>query len=131
MMEHLHITAARPAGKLDMPIKMRGEKVSVFYGAKQALYEVDLDVAERQVTALIGPSGCGKSTFLRTLNRMNDTIEGCRVEGRITLDGDEGNHADQQQRRRLAQRLGKADDGAGEDAGRGKRQDVLKHHLVA
>jgi len=89
MMEHLHITAARPAGKLDMPIKMRGEKVSVFYGAKQALYEVDLDVAERQVTALIGPSGCGKSTFLRTLNRMNDTIEGCRVEGRITLDGDD------------------------------------------
>ncbi|UHD47914.1 phosphate ABC transporter ATP-binding protein PstB [Aureimonas altamirensis] len=72
-----------------MPIKMRGEKVSVFYGAKQALYEVDLDVAERQVTALIGPSGCGKSTFLRTLNRMNDTIEGCRVEGRITLDGDD------------------------------------------
>ncbi|MCM2504592.1 phosphate ABC transporter ATP-binding protein PstB [Aureimonas altamirensis] len=72
-----------------MPIKMRGEKVSVFYGAKQALYEVDLNVAERQVTALIGPSGCGKSTFLRTLNRMNDTIEGCRVEGRITLDGDD------------------------------------------
>ena len=72
-----------------MPIKMRGEKVSVFYGAKQALYEVDLNVAERQVTALIGPSGCGKSTFLRTLNRMNDTIEGCRVEGKITLDGDD------------------------------------------
>ena len=89
MMEHLHIKAARPAGKLDMPIKMRGEKVSVFYGAKQALYEVDLNVAERQVTALIGPSGCGKSTFLRTLNRMNDTIEGCRVEGKITLDGDD------------------------------------------
>ena len=64
-------------------------KRQVFYGAKQALYEVDLDVAERQVTALIGPSGCGKSTFLRTLNRMNDTIEGCRVEGRITLDGDD------------------------------------------
>lgn len=68
------------------PIKMRGEKVSVFYGAKQALFDVDLDIPEKMVTALIGPSGCGKSTFLRSLNRMNDTIEGCRVEGQITLD---------------------------------------------
>nr|WP_246160166.1 phosphate ABC transporter ATP-binding protein PstB [Aureimonas fodinaquatilis] len=72
-----------------MLTKMRGEKVCVFYGAKQALYDVDLDVPERQVTALIGPSGCGKSTFLRTLNRMNDTIEGCRIVGKITLDGED------------------------------------------
>ncbi|GAA0596216.1 phosphate ABC transporter ATP-binding protein PstB [Paenochrobactrum glaciei] len=71
------------------PIKMRGEKVSVFYGAKQALFGVDLDIPEKMVTALIGPSGCGKSTFLRSLNRMNDTIEGCRVEGKITLDNED------------------------------------------
>ncbi|MBA5779214.1 phosphate ABC transporter ATP-binding protein [Stappia sp. F7233] len=69
------------------PVKMRGDKVKVFYGQKQALFDVDLDVRERMVTALIGPSGCGKSTFLRCLNRMNDTIDICRVEGRLTLDG--------------------------------------------
>ena len=61
--------------------------VSVFYGAKQALYGVTLDIARRQVLAAIGPSGCGKSTFLRCLNRMNDTIPGARVTGTITLDG--------------------------------------------
>lgn len=71
----------------DPKIKMRGDKVSVFYGQKQALFDVDLDVRDRQVTALIGPSGCGKSTFLRCLNRMNDTIDICRVSGDITLDG--------------------------------------------
>jgi phosphate transport system ATP-binding protein len=69
--------------------KMKGEKVSVFYGAKQALFDVDLDIPEKMVTALIGPSGCGKSTFLRSLNRMNDTVEGCRVNGKITLDGED------------------------------------------
>ena len=70
-------------------IKMRGDKVCVFYGEKQALFEVDLDVPEKMVTALIGPSGCGKSTFLRSLNRMNDTIEGCRIAGNITLDNED------------------------------------------
>lgn len=59
-------------------IKMRGDKVCVFYGEKQALFDVDLEIQEKMVTALIGPSGCGKSTFLRSLNRMNDTIEGCK-----------------------------------------------------
>jgi len=67
-------------------IKMKGEKVNVFYGEKQALFDVDLEVIEHQVTALIGPSGCGKSTFLRCLNRMNDIIDICRVKGNITLD---------------------------------------------
>jgi phosphate transport system ATP-binding protein len=67
--------------------KMTGRKVNVFYGAKQALFDVDLEIGEKQVTALIGPSGCGKSTFLRCLNRMNDTIDIARIEGRITLDG--------------------------------------------
>jgi phosphate transport system ATP-binding protein len=61
--------------------------VSVFYGAKQALKDITLDVGQRQVLALIGPSGCGKSTFLRCLNRMNDTIPGARVTGSIELDG--------------------------------------------
>ncbi|MEP4824753.1 MAG: phosphate ABC transporter ATP-binding protein PstB [Paracoccaceae bacterium] len=65
---------------------MKGEKVNVFYGEKQALFDVDLDVPAQQVMALIGPSGCGKSTFLRCLNRMNDTIDICRVSGKITLD---------------------------------------------
>src|SRR5690242_9453809 len=62
-------------------------QVSVFYGAKQALKDVSVDVGRRQVLAMIGPSGCGKSTFLRCLNRMNDTIPGARVSGRILLDG--------------------------------------------
>jgi len=75
-----------PAGALRGPAKMTARGVSVYYGDNQALNEVDLDVGEHQVTALIGPSGCGKSTFLRCLNRMNDVIDSCRVEGDITLD---------------------------------------------
>jgi phosphate transport system ATP-binding protein len=68
-------------------IKMDGRDVKVYYGAKQALKGINLSIPERQVTALIGPSGCGKSTFLRCLNRMNDTIDIARIEGLITLDG--------------------------------------------
>lgn len=70
----------------DANFKMIGKDVSVYYGDKRALFDVNLNVRKNTVTALIGPSGCGKSTFLRTLNRMNDTIEGCRVMGNITLD---------------------------------------------
>jgi phosphate transport system ATP-binding protein len=66
--------------------KMTARQVAVYYGDTKALKEVDLDIGENQVTALIGPSGCGKSTFLRCLNRMNDVIDICRVEGDITLD---------------------------------------------
>jgi phosphate transport system ATP-binding protein len=61
--------------------------VDVYYGAKHAIKKVGIDVAKKQVLAMIGPSGCGKSTFLRCLNRMNDTIDGARVEGSILLDG--------------------------------------------
>jgi phosphate transport system ATP-binding protein len=61
--------------------------LSFYYGSKRALNDVSLEIAERQITALIGPSGCGKSTFLRCLNRMNDTIPGARVEGDVFLDG--------------------------------------------
>jgi len=67
-------------------IKMRGKGVDVFYGNKQALFNVDLEIEKNQVTSLIGPSGCGKSTFLRCFNRMNDTIDICRVSGKLTLD---------------------------------------------
>lgn len=63
--------------------------VNVFYGEKRAVFNVSLDIAENEVIAMIGPSGCGKSTFLRCLNRMNDTIESCRVSGSIQLDGQE------------------------------------------
>jgi len=68
--------------------KMSIRNTNVFYGEKQAINNVSLDLARNQVTALIGPSGCGKSTFLRCLNRMNDTIDICRVEGDLRLDGD-------------------------------------------
>ncbi len=71
----------------DAPIKIAARGVSVFYGDKQALFDVSMDIADKTVTALIGPSGCGKSTFLRTMNRMNDTIAGARVTGRIEIDG--------------------------------------------
>jgi phosphate transport system ATP-binding protein len=67
--------------------KVRARDVNVHYGAKQALHDVSIDIQNRGVTAFIGPSGCGKSTFLRCLNRMNDTIDGCRVTGRIEVDG--------------------------------------------
>jgi phosphate transport system ATP-binding protein len=68
-------------------VKISAEKVCVFYGEKQALFDVSIDIAERGVTAFIGPSGCGKSTFLRCINRMNDTIEGCRVSGTLQIEG--------------------------------------------
>jgi phosphate transport system ATP-binding protein len=68
-------------------VRMSCRNINVFYGEKQAIYDVSLQIADRSVTALIGPSGCGKSTFLRCLNRMNDTIEGCRVEGEIMMEG--------------------------------------------
>lgn len=67
--------------------RLTASGVNVFYGSKQALFDVSLDIRSQAVTALIGPSGCGKSTFLRCLNRMNDTIEGCKISGEIVLDG--------------------------------------------
>src|SRR3546814_6720000 len=65
---------------------MRAQGVSVFYGEKQAINDVSIDVGTDLVTAFIGPSGCGKSTFLRSLNRMNDTIAGAKVTGTIELE---------------------------------------------
>src|SRR3954470_12205044 len=69
--------------------KMSAHKVSVFYGDKQALKDVSIDIHDDRVTSFIGPSGCGKSPFLRCLNRMNDTIASARVTGDITLDGED------------------------------------------
>ncbi len=66
---------------------MKAKNLNLWYGANQALKNINIDIPEKQITALIGPSGCGKSTFLKTLNRMNDLVEGCRIEGDITLDG--------------------------------------------
>ena len=68
-------------------IKITARGVNVFYGETQAIKDVDVDIEQNAVTAFIGPSGCGKSTFLRCLNRMNDTIDICRVSGDILLDG--------------------------------------------
>lgn len=67
--------------------RMRAENVQVHYGDKHAIQNVTIDIGANEVVAFIGPSGCGKSTFLRCLNRMNDTIDICRVDGRIELDG--------------------------------------------
>lgn len=69
--------------------KMNASDVSVYYGDKMAIDNVSIEIPTKYVTAFIGPSGCGKSTFLRTMNRMNDTIPSARVEGTITLDGDD------------------------------------------
>jgi phosphate transport system ATP-binding protein len=79
---------AGPGGQV-LGVKVDAKDVNVFYGDKQALKSVSLPILEKSVTAFIGPSGCGKSTFLRCLNRMNDTIEGCRVVGDIRLDGED------------------------------------------
>ena len=86
MMSENAVEQALEKKMTQIDFKMIGKDVSVYYGEKRALYDVNLNVRKNNVTALIGPSGCGKSTFLRTLNRMNDTIDGCRVEGKITLD---------------------------------------------
>jgi len=68
---------------------LKVEHVDVHYGDTQALRDVSIEIYSKQITALIGPSGCGKSTFLRCLNRMNDVVDGCRVTGSITLDGED------------------------------------------
>ncbi|HKO99917.1 MAG TPA: phosphate ABC transporter ATP-binding protein PstB [Pyrinomonadaceae bacterium] len=71
----------------DLPIKVSVNHLNFYYGKAQALFDINIDLAERVVTAFIGPSGCGKSTFLRTLNRMNDIIPGTRVDGKVVIDG--------------------------------------------
>lgn len=85
---HLEELPVQTVGSVEVAKpRMRTKNVDVFYGEKQAIMGVSLDLGQNEVTAMIGPSGCGKSTFLRCLNRMNDTIPGCRVTGYINLDG--------------------------------------------
>lgn len=71
----------------DLKLKMAVRDLDLWYGDFQALHSMDLDIYENQITAFIGPSGCGKSTLIKTLNRMNDLVPNCRIEGEITLDG--------------------------------------------
>jgi phosphate transport system ATP-binding protein len=78
-----------PKPTADMTSKLSTDNLNFFYGAFQALRGISMQVYEKRVTAFIGPSGCGKSTFLRTLNRMNETVRNSRVEGEILLDGDD------------------------------------------
>ena len=80
---------APAAASNHLTTKMTARDVNVFYGQKQAIKNVSIDVTQENVVAFIGPSGCGKSTFLRCLNRMNDTVASARVEGEIKLDGDD------------------------------------------
>ena len=72
-------------------VKIKSKNLNVYYGNKQALHNINLEINNKEVTALIGPSGCGKSTFIRCINRMNDTIDICRVDGSIEIDGKEVN----------------------------------------
>src|SRR5271167_3869332 len=78
-----------PKSKVVAEPKVAVSNLNFYYGPKQALYSVNVTVAPNKVTALIGPSGCGKSTFLRTLNRMHETVRGTRLEGEIRLDGED------------------------------------------
>jgi phosphate transport system ATP-binding protein len=78
-----------PATSGNAAAKMTARNLQLHYGAKQALKGIEMDITANAITALIGPSGCGKSTFLRCLNRMNDLIEGCRIEGKVALDGED------------------------------------------
>jgi len=73
--------------KMSTSAKISANHLNVFYGQKQALFDISLDINQNEVTALIGPSGCGKSTFIRCINRMNDVIDICKVEGEIAIDG--------------------------------------------
>jgi len=86
-------------GRVAVP-KMMVRNLDFYYGPRQALYDVSLEIAANKVTALIGPSGCGKSTFLRTLNRMYETVRHARIEGEVLLDGENVLTADVSQLRR-------------------------------
>lgn len=72
---------------MEAKTKLLAEDLDLYYGETQALKKINLDIKEKEVTALIGPSGCGKSTFLKSINRMNDLITGCKIEGKIIFDG--------------------------------------------
>ena len=88
LLQELGDTVGTP--KLKEKVRMSCNHVDVFYNeTAQAIFDVSVDLGKNQILAMIGPSGCGKSTLLRCLNRMNDTIDGCIVNGEITLDGED------------------------------------------
>jgi len=72
-----------------MNSKISVSNLNLYYGQNHALKSVNMEIPENEITAFIGPSGCGKSTFLKTLNRMNDLVEGVRIEGKVVLDGED------------------------------------------
>ena len=74
---------------MSIKIKVKVENLNLYYGENHALKDVNMDIQENAVTAFIGPSGCGKSTFLKTLNRMNDLVDGVRIDGKVLLDGED------------------------------------------
>ncbi|MGO9969913.1 MAG: phosphate ABC transporter ATP-binding protein PstB [Bryobacteraceae bacterium] len=82
------VSAGAAVAPAAAPPKISVKGLNFFYGAYQALYDINIDMPEKRITALIGPSGCGKSTFLRTLNRINDMVRNARAEGTVTLDGE-------------------------------------------
>jgi phosphate transport system ATP-binding protein len=85
--EKPEVVEVAKAPENEMP-KIRVRGLNFFYGAKQALHDISLDIGTNKITALIGPSGCGKSTFLRSLNRMHETVKNARVQGELLLDGE-------------------------------------------
>ena len=85
--EAVDIKPAQDNPELETPeIKIKVRDLNLYYGDNHALHNVDMDIYQNKITALIGPSGCGKSTFLRCLNRMNELIKGVRVEGNVIID---------------------------------------------
>jgi len=88
-MSEMMVPPLPPSNPQEAPskAKLKTEKLDFFYGTFQALHDINLEVPEKHITALIGPSGCGKSTFLRTLNRINETIKSARYDGQVLLDG--------------------------------------------
>ena len=84
---HAPVVKAHAGSIVGAPVKVSARDINVHYGDKQALFDVALDIPDRGVTAFIGPSGCGKTTFLRCINRMNDTIDNCRVSGTLQIEG--------------------------------------------
>ena len=83
---HTSLSDREMLSKEEQSIKVEVKNLNLFYGDKQALNGINMDIYTKNITALIGPSGCGKSTFLRCINRMNDLVQSCRVEGYIGVD---------------------------------------------
>ena len=81
------VTPQEAAGSGTTALTFDVQGLNLFYGATQALYDINMEIGRHQITALIGPSGCGKSTFIKTLNRMNDWVEGCTVTGKVLFEG--------------------------------------------